>query len=231
MSDPFADEEFAADPRPLSARAMASAPATAPQTPYLDTLNPAQREAVEALDGPLLVLAGAGTGKTRVLTTRLAHLLRTGRARPNEILCVTFTNKAAREMRERIGALVGHAVEGMPWLGTFHSVSAKILRRHAELVDLQSNFTILDTDDQIRRTRTSRNTCGCACWPRKTATSAAWATMTSPSMAGAGPRWATSCVSRAIFPARRPFGWSRITAPPRISSPSPMASSRATRSA
>ncbi len=150
MSDPFADEEFAADPRPLSARAMAVAPVHAPQTPYLDTLNPAQREAVEALDGPLLVLAGAGTGKTRVLTTRLAHLLRTGRARPNEILCVTFTNKAAREMRERIGSLVGHAVEGMPWLGTFHSVSAKILRRHAELVDLQSNFTILDTDDQIR---------------------------------------------------------------------------------
>ncbi len=150
MSDPFADEGFAADSRPLSARAMATMPAAAPDTPYLDTLNPAQREAVETLDGPLLVLAGAGTGKTRVLTTRLAHLLRTGRARPNEILCVTFTNKAAREMRERIGGLVGHAVEGMPWLGTFHSVSAKILRRHAELVDLQSNFTILDTDDQVR---------------------------------------------------------------------------------
>ncbi len=150
MSDPFADEGFAADTRPLSARAMPVAPQSAPQTPYLDTLNPAQREAVETLDGPLLVLAGAGTGKTRVLTTRIAHLFQTGRVRPNEILCVTFTNKAAREMRERIGSLVGHAVEGMPWLGTFHSVSAKILRRHAELVDLQSNFTILDTDDQIR---------------------------------------------------------------------------------
>ncbi len=150
MSDPFADEGFAADTRPLSARAMPVAPRSAPQTPYLDTLNPAQREAVETLDGPLLVLAGAGTGKTRVLTTRIAHLFQTGRVRPNEILCVTFTNKAAREMRERIGTLVGHAVEGMPWLGTFHSVSAKILRRHAELVDLQSNFTILDTDDQIR---------------------------------------------------------------------------------
>ena len=150
MSDPFADEEFAADTRPLSARASAVMPQAAPDVAYLETLNPAQREAVETLDGPLLVLAGAGTGKTRVLTTRIAHLLRTGRARPNEMLCVTFTNKAAREMRERIGSLVGHAVEGMPWLGTFHSVSAKILRRHAELVDLQSNFTILDTDDQIR---------------------------------------------------------------------------------
>ena len=150
MSDPFADEGFAADERPLSERAAAVVPQAALDTPYLDTLNPAQREAVETLDGPLLVLAGAGTGKTRVLTTRIAHLFRTGRARPNEILCVTFTNKAAREMRERIGSLVGHAVEGMPWLGTFHSVSARILRRHAELVDLQSNFTILDTDDQIR---------------------------------------------------------------------------------
>ncbi len=150
MSDPFADEGFAADNRPLSQRAAAVVPQVVQDTPYLDTLNPAQKEAVETLDGPLLVLAGAGTGKTRVLTTRIAHLFRTGRARPNEILCVTFTNKAAREMRERIGSLVGHAVEGMPWLGTFHSVSAKILRRHAELVDLQSNFTIIDTDDQIR---------------------------------------------------------------------------------
>ena len=145
MSDPFADDAYDI---PLSQRAAAR-PAAAP-TPYLDALNPAQREAVESLDGPLLVLAGAGTGKTRVLTTRLAHLLNTGKARPNEILCVTFTNKAAREMRERIGGLIGYAVEGMPWLGTFHSVSAKMLRRHAELVDLQSNFTILDTDDQIR---------------------------------------------------------------------------------
>ncbi len=150
MSDPFADENFAADTRPLSARAMPVGPQGRAVVPYLDALNDAQREAVETLDGPLLVLAGAGTGKTRVLTTRLAHLLNTAKARPNEILCVTFTNKAAREMRERIGLLIGQAVEGMQWLGTFHSVSAKILRRHAELVDLQSNFTILDTDDQIR---------------------------------------------------------------------------------
>ena len=128
----------------VSARARANA---APR--YLDGLNEAQREAVEALDGPVLVLAGAGVGKTRVLTTRIAHLIATGRARPYEILSVTFTNKAAREMRERIGALTG-LVEGMPWMGTFHSIGAKILRRHAELVGLKSNFTILDTDDQIR---------------------------------------------------------------------------------
>ena len=106
--------------------------------------------AVEALDGPVLVLAGAGTGKTRVLTTRIAHILATGRAWPSQILAVTFTNKAAREMKERIGTLVGGAVEGMPWLGTFHSIGVKILRRHAELVGLKPGFTILDTDDQIR---------------------------------------------------------------------------------
>ena len=117
---------------------------------YLDGLNGVQREAVEALDGPLLVLAGAGTGKTRVLTTRIAHLLWTRRAFPSQILAVTFTNKAAREMQERVGSLIGGAVEGMPWLGTFHSIGAKILRRHAELAGLSSNFTILDTDDQIR---------------------------------------------------------------------------------
>ena len=117
---------------------------------YLDSLNDAQREAVEALDGPVLVLAGAGTGKTRVLTTRLAHILRSGLARPHEVLAVTFTNKAAREMKERIGRLVGPVVEGMRWLGTFHSISALILRRHAELVDLKPDFTIIDTDDQIR---------------------------------------------------------------------------------
>ena len=133
--------------RPLSARASVR------PTPYLDGLNPDQRAAVEALDGPVLVLAGAGTGKTRALTTRIAHLLNTGRARPNEILAVTFTNKAAREMRSRIGSLVGGVVEGMPWLGTFHSLSVKILRRHAELVGLKSNFTILDTDDQLRLLR------------------------------------------------------------------------------
>jgi len=119
-------------------------------TPYLDGLNPAQRDAVEALDGPVLMLAGAGTGKTKALTARIAHLLVTGRARPNEILAVTFTNKAAREMKQRVGALLGEAVEGVPWLGTFHSICVKILRRHAELVGLKSNFTILDTDDQIR---------------------------------------------------------------------------------
>ncbi|MDF1768263.1 UvrD-helicase domain-containing protein, partial [Maricaulis sp.] len=122
----------------------------APPTPYLDGLNDEQRSAVEAMDGPVLVLAGAGTGKTRVLTTRLAHILATGRARPWEILAVTFTNKAAREMKERVGKIIGEAVEGVPWLGTFHSVSAQILRRHAELVDLKSSFTILDTDDQLR---------------------------------------------------------------------------------
>ena len=117
---------------------------------YLDGLNPEQRDAVLSTEGPLLVLAGAGTGKTRVLTTRIAHILTTRRARGAEILSVTFTNKAAREMKERIGKLVGSGVEGMPWLGTFHSIGARILRRHAELVGLKSDFTILDTDDQIR---------------------------------------------------------------------------------
>ncbi len=117
---------------------------------YLDGLNPEQREAVETVDGPVLVLAGAGTGKTRVLTTRIAHIIGTGRARAHEILAVTFTNKAAREMKERVGAIAGPVAEGMPWLGTFHAISTKILRRHAELVGLKSGFTILDTDDQIR---------------------------------------------------------------------------------
>src|SRR4051812_16006436 len=129
----------------IAARALGSRP-----TPYLADLNPEQKQAVETLDGPVLVLAGAGTGKTRVLTTRIAHILNLGRARPNEILSVTFTNKAAREMKERVGLMVGHIVEGMPWMGTFHSIGVKILRRHAELVGLKSNFTILDTDDQIR---------------------------------------------------------------------------------
>jgi DNA helicase-2/ATP-dependent DNA helicase PcrA len=117
---------------------------------YLRGLNGPQREAVLTTDGPVLVLAGAGTGKTAALTARLAHLLYTRRAYPSEILSVTFTNKAAREMRERVRKLVGDAVEGMPWLGTFHAIGAKMLRRHAELVGLQSNFTILDTDDQLR---------------------------------------------------------------------------------
>jgi DNA helicase-2/ATP-dependent DNA helicase PcrA len=117
---------------------------------YLADLNPEQRQAVETLDGPVLVLAGAGTGKTRVLTTRIAHILNLRRAHPSEILAVTFTNKAAREMKERVGHMVGQVVEGMPWMGTFHSVGVKILRRHAEMVGLKANFTILDTDDQIR---------------------------------------------------------------------------------
>ena len=132
-------------PLSLSARAMAARPA-----PYLEGLNPAQRQAVEALDGPVLLLAGAGTGKTKALTTRIVHLLSLGKARPGDILAVTFTNKAAREMKDRVGRLLGEAVEGMPWLGTFHSICVKLLRRHAELVELKSNFTILDTDDQIR---------------------------------------------------------------------------------
>jgi DNA helicase II / ATP-dependent DNA helicase PcrA len=120
------------------------------ESPYLQGLNAAQREAVEHVDGPLLVLAGAGTGKTRVLTTRLAHILATGRARPFEILAVTFTNKAAREMKHRVGGLIGDAVEGMTWLGTFHSIGAQILRRHAEAVGRKPSFTILDTEDQLR---------------------------------------------------------------------------------
>ena len=151
MADPLKTAPFAPPAPPASsvggiaARARAAAGA-----PYLAGLNPEQREAVETLDGPVLVLAGAGTGKTRVLTTRIAHILSLGRARPSEILSVTFTNKAAREMKERVGRMVGQIVEGMPWLGTFHSIGAKILRRHAELVGLKSDFTILDTDDQVR---------------------------------------------------------------------------------
>jgi DNA helicase-2/ATP-dependent DNA helicase PcrA len=132
-------------PGGIAARAQAAIGA-----PYLRDLNPEQREAVVTLDGPVLVLAGAGTGKTRVLTTRIAHILATGRARPGEILAVTFTNKAAREMKVRVGAMVGGVVEGMPWLGTFHSIGVKILRRHAEMVGLKPDFTILDVDDQIR---------------------------------------------------------------------------------
>jgi len=124
--------------------------ARARRRPYLDGLNAEQLEAVETTEGPLLVLAGAGTGKTRVLTARIAHILAEGRARPHEVLAVTFTNKAAREMRERIELFTGPAAEGMMWLGTFHAISTKILRRHAELVGLKPNFTILDTDDQLR---------------------------------------------------------------------------------
>ena len=144
MND-FSEDEAMQAAVPLSQRAMMGRAA-----PYLDGLNPAQREAVEALHGPVLMLAGAGTGKTKALTTRIGHLLMTGTARPHEILAVTFTNKAAREMKNRVGAMMGQAVEGMPWLGTFHSVCAKLLRKHAELVGLKSSFTILDTDDQLR---------------------------------------------------------------------------------
>jgi DNA helicase II / ATP-dependent DNA helicase PcrA len=129
----------------ISSRALAGR-----DPPYLNGLNPEQREAVLCTDGSLLVLAGAGTGKTRVLTTRLAHILATQKAFPNQILSVTFTNKAAREMRERIGTLIGASVEGMVWLGTFHSIGVKILRKHAELVGLKSGFSILDDDDQVR---------------------------------------------------------------------------------
>jgi len=139
------DEMDAFESASLSARAMAVRPA-----PYLDGLNPAQRAAVEQMDGPVLMLAGAGTGKTKALTTRIVHLMATGRARPNEVLAVTFTNKAAREMKNRVGQMLGQQVEGMPWLGTFHAICVKLLRRHAELAGLKSNFTILDTDDQLR---------------------------------------------------------------------------------
>jgi len=125
-----------------------------PLPPYLQDLNPQQRAAVETLDGPLLVLAGAGTGKTRVLTARLVHILATRRAWPSQILAVTFTNKAAQQMRERVGALVGRDIAGQEqggwWLGTFHALAARILRRHAEHVGLKPNFTILDADDQVR---------------------------------------------------------------------------------
>lgn len=149
-ASPPSDKGFDSAPAPapggIAARAMAARqPAT-----YLQGLNEEQREAVETIEGPVLVLAGAGTGKTRVLTTRIAHILATGQAQPNQILAVTFTNKAAREMKDRIGSLIGGGVEGMQWLGTFHSIGVKILRRHAELVGLKSGFTILDTDDQIR---------------------------------------------------------------------------------
>ncbi len=154
------DPTHPASPLPAEAGGMA-APAARPggiaaraagsrSTPWLEKLNPEQRAAVEATEGPVLVLAGAGTGKTRVLTTRIAHLLATGRAKPWQILAVTFTNKAAREMKNRVGDLIGGVVEGMQWLGTFHSIGARMLRRHAEMAGLKGDFTILDTDDQIR---------------------------------------------------------------------------------
>ncbi|MGR3514375.1 MAG: ATP-dependent helicase [Paracoccaceae bacterium] len=141
----MSDFEDFPDRVPLSQQALSARPVA-----YLDDLNAPQREAVETLDGPVLMLAGAGTGKTKALTTRIAHLLNTGTARPNEVLAVTFTNKAAREMKSRVANLLGQTVEGMPWLGTFHAIGVKLLRRHAELVGLKTNFTILDTDDQLR---------------------------------------------------------------------------------
>ena len=146
-SDPF---DLGSIPEETTARSTSQQAVAGMRAPWLEGLNAEQREAVESLDGPVLVLAGAGTGKTRVLTTRLAHLLATKRAWPGQILAVTFTNKAAREMRERIGGLIGGAVEGMQWLGTFHALGAKMLRRHAELAGLRSDFTILDADDQVR---------------------------------------------------------------------------------
>ncbi|TPJ32376.1 UvrD-helicase domain-containing protein [Mesorhizobium sp. B2-8-3] len=151
---PFFDEPNArpaAAPSGIAARAMAARSGQTGAPDYLKGLNPEQRLAVETTEGPVLVLAGAGTGKTRVLTTRIAHILATGRAFPSQILAVTFTNKAAREMKQRIGILIGEGnVEGMPWLGTFHSIGVKLLRRHAELAGLKSDFTILDTDDVVR---------------------------------------------------------------------------------
>jgi len=156
---PFFDEEpmpragaaRLAQPSGIAARAMAARQGNAPAADYLKGLNPEQRLAVETTEGAVLVLAGAGTGKTRVLTTRIAHILNLGLAYPSQILAVTFTNKAAREMKSRIGLLIGEGnAEGMPWLGTFHSIGVKFLRRHAELAGLRSDFTILDTDDVIR---------------------------------------------------------------------------------
>ncbi|RWF71023.1 MAG: ATP-dependent DNA helicase, partial [Mesorhizobium sp.] len=150
---PFFDEPNArpAAPSGIAARAMAARSGHNNAPDYLNGLNPEQRLAVETTEGPVLVLAGAGTGKTRVLTTRIAHILATGKAFPSQILAVTFTNKAAREMKQRIGMLIGEGnVEGMPWLGTFHSIGVKLLRRHAELAGLKSDFTILDTDDVVR---------------------------------------------------------------------------------
>jgi DNA helicase-2/ATP-dependent DNA helicase PcrA len=133
-----------------SISAQASAHLNIKTNDYLDDLNPEQREAVLHTDGPVLVLAGAGTGKTRVLTSRIAYILQNRMAFPSQILSVTFTNKAAKEMKSRVGDYIGHGIEGLPWMGTFHSIAAKILRINAELVGLKPNFTILDTDDQIR---------------------------------------------------------------------------------
>src|SRR5476649_3109097 len=151
-ADPFeiTDEPVPApDANSGATPGMATARRAVASLAHLEGLNEEQRKAVIHADGPLLVLAGAGTGKTRVLTTRIAHLLITGRSRPSQILAVTFTNKAAREMLDRVASLIGGAADGM-FLGTFHSVGVRVLRRHAELIGLKSNFTILDTDDQTR---------------------------------------------------------------------------------
>lgn len=138
------------NPPSLFGTGAAGAPAQdGSEASYLADLNRPQREAVSAMDGPVLVLAGAGTGKTRVLTTRLAHILRSGRAAPHQVLAVTFTNKAAREMKARVEKLIGCPADNL-WLGTFHALCVRILRRHAEAVGLKSNFTILDPDDQTR---------------------------------------------------------------------------------
>jgi DNA helicase II / ATP-dependent DNA helicase PcrA len=151
LADPLRESRDALEPpAPVPGGIAARARPGGAAATYLVGLNAEQRLAVETLDGPVLVLAGAGTGKTRVLTVRIAHILSLGRARPSEILAVTFTNKAAREMKARVGEIVGQVVEGMPWLGTFHSIGVKILRRHAELVGLKTDFTILDVDDQVR---------------------------------------------------------------------------------
>ena len=117
---------------------------------YLLNLNEKQQEAVLHLEGPLLIVAGAGSGKTKVLTSRIAHIIRSHKAFSNQILAVTFTNKASKEMQVRVSRLLKKEATGLPWLGTFHSISAKILRKHAEAAGLKSNFTILDQDDQIR---------------------------------------------------------------------------------
>ena len=117
---------------------------------YLLNLNEKQQEAVLHLDGPLLIVAGAGSGKTKVLTSRIAHIIRSHKAFSNQILAVTFTNKAAKEMQIRVSKLLKKEATGLPWLGTFHSISAKILRKHAMAAKLKSNFTIIDQDDQVR---------------------------------------------------------------------------------
>ncbi|MBN9264765.1 MAG: UvrD-helicase domain-containing protein, partial [Hyphomicrobium sp.] len=147
---PEAPDAAASGAEPAGRLTISERAAAQVSAPYLAGLNPEQRRAVETTEGPVLVLAGAGVGKTRVLTTRIAHILASRRAYPSQVLAVTFTNKAAREMKERIGTLIGGAVEGMPWLGTFHAIGVKILRRHAELVGLKDGFTILDVDDQLR---------------------------------------------------------------------------------